>query len=163
MRPSNTILHHHSCIISPCWMIYVWQDASVGSPHVIAPAGVLQPPVTWFRYKVTLKLQSDILHSVKDCTLLLLLGEEFTINLFSVTTARRQQEVWDSELPVWHNIHCGVLPRADLQPRGWWVAVVVTWDMGHIIRPSLLQSTGSVTNQSQDTTMEPRNTGCPDF
>ena len=74
--------------------------------------------------------------------------------------------MWDSELPVWHNIHCGVLPRADLQPRGWWVAVVVTyvtWDMGHIIRPSLLQSTGSVTNQSQDTTMEPRNTGCPDF
>ena len=53
----------------------------------------------------------------------LLLWKEFTINLFSVTTARRQQEVWDSELPVWHNIHCRVLPRADLQPRGWWVAV----------------------------------------
>ena len=114
---------------------------------------------------MTLKLQSDILHSVKDCTLLLLLGEEFTINLFSVTTARRQQEVWDSELPVWHNIHCGVLPRADLQPRGWWVAVVVTyvtWDMFLTIHLNF-QSTGSVTNQSPATMMELRNTRYPEM
>ena len=160
MRPSNTILHHHS-IISPCWMIYVWQDASVGPPHVIAPAGVLQPPVTWFRYKVSPKVAKW--HFV------------FGQGLNILTVARRRvhhkpfQCYYSKGAAGGAGLRTPCVAQYTLRsaaqswPAASWMVGSSGCDMGHIIRPSLLQSTGSVTNQSQDTTMEPRNTGCPDF